>query len=481
MSGFMKSAKKALLLAVLAVPLLQNAQAAEQITIDARRTDNTVDRHMFGANYVFTWNTLTQLDKANNYVRLHTVRFPGGSVTESNFNPVDPNRYMDGKRVSSDKRIGKFIGMVNKYNWKPAFVVPTARYVNDLGRGEREIEEYVRRLLRGDFGRIENGRTVHFEVGNEFYWRSDINADEYGRVAARLVSAIHAGIRRSGASGRYQTEVSVQSGNKTSDARVVARHLRNHRALVDYLTYHWYPGRAEIQLGYWRMDKTTQTFDARLESIAREWDRHARYRKPFFLSEYNIVSNKSRGADHGLRNPLGIMSIFAGAVRADTRMATIWPLVAWKENLPTKLFRSHSSSTAVPTTNGIFYRWMRDTLPDSRIIDGIGNSSYSNRHNFRQGIYTEAFRKGSDTLIVYAFGMEAGTEQVTLNFRNFTASSVRADKLYTTSGQEANERVVAREGRLWPKLWSGNRKATFTINKNSRYEVVKLVFKGRFH
>lgn len=472
--------KQVLLALTLAIPAVQSAYAGANIGIDARSTGPTVSNEMFGANYLFTTNRLGQLENAQTTAKLHTVRFPGGGVAESAFNPVKPSHYMNGERIINDKSLPSFIKLVNKYNWKAAFVLPTIRYRTDHNRGAREIEQYVERLLRGDYGTIENGRTIHFEVGNEFYWNSAITSKQYGQVARRLVSAIHSGISKSGRASRYNTEVSVQSGNKDSDARIVASEMKNMGALVDYFTFHWYPGRTEIQLGLRQMDKTKETFDSRMKSVANEWQRYAGYKKPFFLSEYNIV-NSARAYDVGQRSPMGIMSIFAGAVRADTRMSTVWPFIAWDDGgKPTKYYKSSPGDNVAPTTNSTFFRWMRDSLRGSRIVNGISNDSYTGAGDFRQGVYAEAFRKGSNKMVVYVFGTEGGREQVTLKFKNFTASSVRADTLYAAPGQETNADVVASKGRIWPRLWSGNRYATFTVNKQSRYEVVKLEFTGSF-
>ncbi|MFK7861712.1 MAG: hypothetical protein AB8B64_23050 [Granulosicoccus sp.] len=452
--------------------------AAEFIGIDARNTGNVVAPDMFGANYVFTWNTLTQLDNTLAHLKQKSVRYPGGSVAENDFNLVNPFEYLSGNTVPADKNIRRYIEMVNRHNWRAVFVLPTERYKNNTARGKREVSDFVRLLLQGNFGHIESGRTIHFEVGNEFYFnRQDITPTEYGIVAKALVEAIDSGVNLSNRKRSYDIEVSVQSGITVDDAAAVAAQLKSRGHLIDYLTFHWYPARAEIQLGFWRMYGVTQTFGDRLKSISAQWRKHGGFSKPYFLSEFNISSK--RGVDFGLRNPLGVMSIFSEAVRGDARLATIWPLVAKGNNLPAKLFRS-SGNQVTPTTNGIFYDWLYDTVRGSRIIEGITNTSYSNKNNFRKGIYTQAFRKGRDTLVVYAFGTEDVRESVALTFGNFVISSASAQRLYTGRGQENDPNVVASITGVTPRVWGNNTKATFTMNRFSNYEVVKLVFRGQF-
>lgn len=118
------------------------AQATETITIDARNTGNRVHKDMFGANFVFRWNNLDQLENTLPHLKQHTVRYPGGSVTENDFNPVDPLVYMDGSAVPDNRDIQRYISMVNQYNWSATFVVPAIRYINDHNRGRDEIEQY---------------------------------------------------------------------------------------------------------------------------------------------------------------------------------------------------------------------------------------------------------------------------------------------------------------------------------------------------
>ncbi|MCE2029383.1 hypothetical protein [Sessilibacter corallicola] len=474
---FIKSLTTYLILCCIAL-FSASSYAVKVIDIDASDTGKQIPSSMFGANFVFTWNNFDQLENTLPHLRQHLIRYPGGSITENQFDPTNPNVYLDGSRVSQNRSISRYIELVNQHNWRAVFVLPSIRYKNNINRGRNEIRSFVNALLQGNYGTIESGRTVHFEIGNEQY-ANDITPSEYGDVANALVTAIHQGVDDSTRGGNYTIEVSVQSGQTVSQARTIASKLRSHRNRINHLTFHWYPGVTEIQLGFRRFDGTTEKFSRRLQNITNTWQQRAGYSKPFFLSEFNIRNRNNNTFDLGLRNPMGLMSIFAEGVRGNTKLATVWPLMS-RDNLRTRLFTSLNGRDVTPTTNGIFYRWLEGDLKNSRLIEGINNQSYSNESNFRQGVYTEAFRKGNDTLIVYAFGTAFNQDQVRLSFSNFTINSVSAQRLYTAAGEESNPNVVAQTANLKPRIWGNDRRATFTINRFSQYEVVRLVFKGNF-
>lgn len=452
----------------------------ETIRIDARNTGAVVSPAMFGGNFVYTFTNFGAYEKSLATYRQTVVRYPGGTVTENDLNVNNPFTYLDGTAVPSGRDIRTYIDKGNQHDWRAVFVLPTIRYINKPALADSEIERYVRRILAGEFGLIKKGRTVHFEVGNEFYFRErDISPAQYGAIASRIVDAVHRGIAKAARGTDYRYEVSVQSGHTVAQAITVAPYFKNQANKINFLTFHWYPGQTEIQLGMRQSNGTNQKFSARLNDIANTWTRHAGFRKPYFLSEYNINGND--GVDLGLRNPLGTMSIFAESIRADTTVATIWPVTGAQDNLPAKLFRLETDGTLKPTSNGVFMGWLRTALPGARIINGVTNSSYTNASNFRQGVHVEAFRQGNDTMVVYAFGMEGPEESIRLEFSNFTIESVRGDKLHVPRGSEANPSVVPQNTRIWPKVWGpSSNNATFSMNSSSKYEVVQVVLKGKF-
>ncbi len=309
--------------------------AVKVIDIDASDTGKQVRSSMFGANFVFTWNNFDQLENTLPYLGQHLIRYPGGAITENQFDPINPNIYLDGSRVPENRNISRYIQLVNKHNWRAVFVVPSIRYKNNTNRGRSEIRNFVNALLQGSYGEIESGRTVHFEIGNEHY-ANDITSSEYGDVANALVTAIHQGVDDSTRDRNYTIEVSVQSGQTVSQARTIASKLTSHSNRINHLTFHWYPGVTEIQLGFRRFDGTTEKFGRRLQNIANTWQQRAGYSKPFFLSEFNIRNRNNSTFDFGLRNPMGLMSIFAEGVRGNVKLATVWPLMS-RNNLRTRL------------------------------------------------------------------------------------------------------------------------------------------------
>lgn len=468
--------KKYFLSLFLIFPLLINAQA---VTINANQAGRSVQKEMFGANIVYTWSNFDQLDQIENQANFSGIRFPGGSVTENELNLLNPDQYLSFDSagvVPENKTIGRFIEKVNQYNWTAIFVLPTKRYVNQEIIGASEVKQYVKNILQGTYGNISQNRTIHFEIGNEFFWGNDkITGSEYGKVALAHISAIEEAISESNST--YKIEISVQSGTTDDEAKAVALEFHNQpqASAIDFLTWHWYPGRTEIQLGMWNFYGKNVTLSERLEDIRTQWVNHAQVNVPFFLSEYNIRNANNSTFDHGLKNPMGVMSIFAESVRANTTMTTIWPTISAK-SLRTRLYNLN----ATPTFNGVYYNWMEQYIQNKQIVNGIQNNTYTNATSFRsQGAYVQAFVSDNE-MVIFVHGTEHGKKQFRIDVEGFEIEKRKACRmLYTTAGQENNPDAPAKVRRIWPKIWGNGSKLTFTLNRDSKYEVARIVLKGK--
>lgn len=454
---------------------------AQSIVINTNDLGPVVEDEMFGSNLVYTWNNFNQLDAVENQTNFSVIRFPGGSVTESYFNLDNPNQYLqphnNSYNVPSSKRISRFIQKVNQRNYTAVFVLPTKRFVNNEGQAQTKIRSYVSKVLNGDYGSIENGRTVHFEVGNEFFWGNQITGNQYAKVAIAVIKGIKQGINDSNNSGNYNIQISVQSGVTDQQASQVADYFKNkpERHDVDFLTWHWYPGRTEIQLGMWQMYQKNQLLRDRLQDIKDEWAVAGMGNLPFFISEFNIKNTSNNNHDHGLRNPMGIMSIFAESVRANATMATIWPVISGN-SLRTRYFNSNHT----PTFNGIYYKWMEENLRNKRIINGIQNNTYTNNSsNFRNnGAYVEAFMSNNGgEVVIFVHETKHNQRQFRIDLQGFRITSRTAKVLYTDGNEESHSSTPKTQNR-YPSVWNNGRNITFTSNKSSKYEVIKIVLKG---
>lgn len=467
--------------AAIVLGLFQPALSQVSIEFDATDLGPGVKDEMFGANMVFVWSDFDQLAAVEGVTDFSVIRYPGGSVAESDLDLSDPSKYYSsGNNVPSKKSIGRYIQMVNQYNWTPVFVLPTIRFKTNPNAASAPIQSFVYNVLSGTYGVIGAGKTIHFEVGNEFYVGNALSSNEYGNIALKVIQGINQGIAQSGSN--QSVKISVQSGRDPAMARDVANVFsgKQERNDIDFLVWHWYPGRTEIQLGLWQYFGVSIPLSQRLQTVRQEWINRAQVNKPFFFSEYNIRNTNNSNFDYGLKNPMGIMSIFAESIRGGAEMGTVWPLLSQAGNhIKTEYFSFSGSSLQKTTFNGQQYQWMEKDLRGTRIINGVQNYTYTNTNNFRQGIYAEAFAS-ANKIVLFLYGTGQGQVQVPIRFHGFHINSRVAHRMYTNPGNENDPEATPYIQNLWPQIWSNRNTITLTLNKQSKYEVVKVVLNGYY-
>ena len=155
----------------------------------------------FGGNVVFTYNLNEQFrdgfTQSANQLGIQHYRYPGGTVTELDFDIENPDVPKNGKNGIG---LTDYISWVNDQNKQFTFVMPTATLFtgDSAGTSDREpsddrlavAKEFITDLLSGKYGDVS--KSLHaIEAGNEYFSDPDLSSKEYGRIANDLITIIN--------------------------------------------------------------------------------------------------------------------------------------------------------------------------------------------------------------------------------------------------------------------------------------------------
>lgn len=190
---------------------------------------------LFGGNILATRGELSgqgQYADAIEDLRITTLRWPGGSLTEKSFdiNHPDAETVVDANTGEVDTWIGltEFFTFAEANNHAVSIVVPTRFNLSEQtdSRGNRypefseeDLRTFVRDVASGEYG----SPTIHaFEIGNE-YWHSGLmNSVEYGRLASEMADIIDSELHivSKTVPEACEIQVTVQMGNNFGTARI---------------------------------------------------------------------------------------------------------------------------------------------------------------------------------------------------------------------------------------------------------------------
>lgn len=191
---------------------------------DADVSADTISRDMFGANFVTVYDD--EFDDFENLLRLldtlgvETLRYPGGSITESAFTENvfltgdwDLESYVDHRGIERELTpLSSFMRVAGEVEASAQLVIPTrvafalsmeqalangrygARTRIDSAYFDR-VAAYVEAALAA--AEAQGVEIARFELGNEFWGSGKMTAGEYGYLAARLavfLSELHPGV-----------------------------------------------------------------------------------------------------------------------------------------------------------------------------------------------------------------------------------------------------------------------------------------------
>ena len=166
----------------------------EDMLKGSRATDE-----MFGGNILATRGEMTGLgcyDELVEDLGVSGLRYPGGSLTEYNFDITNPNA----EEVTCSKTgetsdfipLSEFMFYASENGHYVTIVIPTRDQLNQIrdenGNREPDIDEAELRIFIHDVatGVYGDADIAGFEIGNEYWGSGDMNAVEYGQLSSQM-------------------------------------------------------------------------------------------------------------------------------------------------------------------------------------------------------------------------------------------------------------------------------------------------------
>ncbi|MCC6008753.1 MAG: hypothetical protein JJU40_13900 [Rhodobacteraceae bacterium] len=224
---------------------------------------------LFGGNVIITKDYLDQdgpFPWVVDALRLQSLRFPGGTVTEETFAPgasvsddlfdvENPDGFRDGgSRITTAPALFKF---ATARDLPVKFVLPTDNYLSDAtdedghripsAFGLYRLLDRADRIIRGEYGEV----TIEtFLIGNEFWYLDSRQTPvEYGRIANEVAKGLQFVFDRyrddlEDPDAWVAPRIAVQAGrgwNPAENATVIAQLDMEARASIDTVLQHFYP------------------------------------------------------------------------------------------------------------------------------------------------------------------------------------------------------------------------------------------------
>ncbi|SPH24399.1 Bifunctional hemolysin/adenylate cyclase [Defluviimonas aquaemixtae] len=202
-----------------------------------------IESSLFGANMIFTKNILDNnssptLDNLN----VSNIRYPGGSVTEFNFDYRNPDIAVNDNSLHYDNDQdtaptpllpGEFVPLTSFLDWvestgKSATVVLPTRNLVDQSTQQgtlprainieaiEDLKKFLLDLLSdvdSNGNAMQNADIAALEIGNEYWSLGSMTAAEYGAVVDAVIAVIEGVFEELGISSQEAPDVLVQMGS----------------------------------------------------------------------------------------------------------------------------------------------------------------------------------------------------------------------------------------------------------------------------
>jgi hypothetical protein len=414
---------------------------------------------MFGGNILADRGDLTgdgSYQEAIAEMGVTDLRYPGGSLTEYNFDIGNPDATttIDGRdgEVKDFIPLSEMMAFAESGGHAITIVVPTQKNLSESvdANGDRytdidanELREFVHDVMTGVYGDAE---IAAFEIGNEYWGSGKMNATEYGRVSSEmtkiisdeldLVSSAY-GIDTSGTDVVFQMGTNYSYSNlrpeyegMTGEEVIADLQARYPEADIDG-RFVWAGGgvdfaginnqllqaefdQEEIEAAdgivahvYSRGDANPglRTFDLRV--IEKNWlDEPGFEDLKIYVTEWNLASTRTldKDEDYGLHQAHDMLNIVEEFMAYGVDAAHVWPLI---QNTSNPLASGMDfSELGVP---GEMFSMMVETLPGKKMIDFSAESRETELHT--EGVDIHGFG-GEDELALYiASNVRANSEE----------------------------------------------------------------------
>lgn len=395
-------------------------------TISLNSANNTVYQNVttahFGGNFLFHRNS-TSDNGSFNYAAEKTgvtnLRFPGGSITEDEYNIKLPNDSSGGK-----VGLSQFMQYAGENGNSVTIVVPIDKSFypgisNPSGRGfnEQQLKTFIEACI--DYA-DQNGVTIKaFELGNEYWSETEANrAEIYGQKASIAAKIIDQTIKSEIASPTDHPDIFVQIGSHNNapenivaeNNAIISGFINNPGSLatIDGLVDHRY-ATGELEefkplIGLTQVASWRNVFkDAGLDStkISFNW------------TEWNVKASGNSNGEHspedGLRQAGAIISLFnSGVGAANVKSMNIWP--HFLPGTETSLSVSDGSTTRL-TAAGKAFQLMSESLVGTKSVDISASTN---------AVDISAFKQDGEKLIVFVTSRSESTQSLDVALGNLT-------------------------------------------------------------
>jgi Ca2+-binding RTX toxin-like protein len=436
--------------------------------------NQVVTTEMFGANNIFIYNRISgqggTFDEAANLLNVSNIRFPGGTVTERNFDINNPNSGPIGFPETQ-----RFLGITEFLEFTIAtdrgvnIVLPTSRFfsgeANHVQDRPREIVtsylsdtlKFVERLLtRGDTGAdaLPDSNVVSIQIGNE-YWGIGLTEREYGAVVNLLAAPLQSLLDQLVGRNLPQPKILVQmadpwgkhftlpdgfNANLSWNEKLlranqdIINQISNplSRAAVDGLVEHFYSRHNGSFIS-----NTGSSFTNFINTDFAIWSAAGFGGRELHITEWN--NNNNNASQYGLKGASLLIAQMEAMIRMGVDAAYAWPV----QSGTTDLAGGIGQQPAL-TPVGAAFRLMSESIVGKRLADsniGTGPLEVDVYVGQRETVFFVSSR--SETLqnvslniseVFSRFGSALGVRISISDGRSVNEESAQA--ILTTLGQE---------------------------------------------
>ncbi|WP_166416490.1 hypothetical protein [Cochlodiniinecator piscidefendens] len=413
-------------------------------------------------------------------VGTNLIRFPGGTLSETHFDPANPNPGPNAHLT----RITDFLDYCSETGSDAVIVLPTYKYFDPntgdiTASAEAEITAFIKNLVEHSYETNPSSGSVQIaaiEIGNEYYLTKknadgtrenvyDWTAEEFGGLSVKIAKFVQDAIETYATSGDPSPKIFAQAGKTDEDDQAIRDEFADDMGTIDGLIFHQYSTEAN--------DTGAGTQD-RINRINDNWDVDDNELE-LLVSEWNVDENRNGDEDNsvnsGLERSGGLMRTFYEMARGGVDMATIWAA----ENAKSRavLGRDDDGPNLLTPTGQLFRMLsenlrgtqIADTANGIRLVDGDDDLGY------------EMVFEGEGRTVVYFVSTSACEFTLNPDFTDLMGDNIHVHTtiLGAPNGTDPDDPDI--QGRLTHPTTSslhGN-DGTFDITINP-FELVQIVF-----
>ncbi|NBZ90101.1 calcium-binding protein [Stagnihabitans tardus] len=449
---------------------------------------------MFGGNLLFRYDALfgddSNFSSVAAFLGVSALRYPGGTMTELNFDVNNPDSPPLGKNSSPDYvGVTEFLGYSVVSGRPVNMVIPTKGLYSGVANYNentpREIDQdyagqvlnFVRRLLtQGDSGidALPDTPIASIEIGNEYWAGGKMTASEYGRVVNYLIPQIDALIDSLLPEGASRPEILVQVGcpldpqfldgmysGMTYTERLkqsninLLEEITDARAIegIDGIVRHYYYSTESLYL-----EKNTWTMQS-IDAVYKLWADAGYGDTDYYVTEWNLaLSNTSQ---LGLRGASILIEQFSYMVEVGVDAAFAWPV----QGFTTGLFQRNADGWHLSPI-GAAFKLMSESLVGTEMLP----------YEIQNGpVELEAF--GSESKVVlFVSSRQEVSQTVNIDISGILNEYVSAEavRLGIPEGElVSNSNSIAVLSNINTENFLGGHNLQFTLKP---FEVVRVVF-----